>query len=158
MHKTLAFCQRTADTWFLILPSCMSRATFLDIKCSLNNKNSSFLLALNAFHALLQRVLQYEPVLSGPRLLGNTHFCFVYICQNQSSLHTGSNAYSWFCWHRGGNILTQTDVDKLPEQMQCQLISLRKGVEGAVLLVQASWCLGNERIDKATSVCPLKYI
>ena len=53
-HKTLFFFVKEpiSYTWFLLLPSFMSHAAFLDIKCSLRYKNSSSLLAPNACHAL----------------------------------------------------------------------------------------------------------
>lgn len=35
----------------------------------------------------------------------------------------------------GRNIFTQTDADKLPEQMQCEIITLREGAETVILLV-----------------------
>lgn len=57
MHKTLDFFlkEQISYIWFLCLPSCMSRAIFLDINCSLSYKNSSALLAPNAFHAFCRQ-------------------------------------------------------------------------------------------------------
>lgn len=123
--------EQISYTWFLLLPLCMSSATFLDIKCSLSYKNSSSVLAPNAFHAFCREYHSMSLYHLAPSCLG-IHIFALFTSVRDTAHRTQVLLPAPELAHSGGNTLTQTDADKLPEETQCQLISLREGVERAI--------------------------